>query len=107
MDGRDPPTDDEDADGLPDYWENQFFGNTWSQTGLGDADGDGLRNLQEYQLGTYPTNSNTLGRFIATQRLAANHVEITLQGEVGRAYRLEISDSLAAWRPLTTQTNST
>ena len=44
---------DADGDGLPDVWENQYFGNTY-QNGSGDADGDGLTNLQEYQLGFNP-----------------------------------------------------
>jgi hypothetical protein len=46
---------DGDGDGLPDWWENQYFGNTTSQSGGGDADGDGVNNLTEYQQGRDPT----------------------------------------------------
>ena len=45
---------DSDADGLPDWWEQQYFGNL-SHNGTEDADGDGLTNLQEYQQGRNPT----------------------------------------------------
>jgi subtilisin family serine protease len=46
---------DNDADGLPDGWEIQYFGDTTSQNGNGDPDGDGLTNLEEYQSGSNPT----------------------------------------------------
>lgn len=47
---------DSDGDGLPDWWEIQYFGNL-NQTAAGDADGDGLTNLDEYQQGRNPTKS--------------------------------------------------
>jgi hypothetical protein len=46
---------DNDSDGLPDSWETTYFGNTTSQNGSGDADGDGITNLQEYLNGTNPS----------------------------------------------------
>jgi Big-like domain-containing protein/beta-propeller repeat-containing protein/carboxypeptidase family protein/IPT/TIG domain-containing protein len=48
-----PPVD-VDGDGLPDSWEIQYFGNL-GQTALGDPDGDGLNNLQEFLHGRNPT----------------------------------------------------
>jgi hypothetical protein len=47
---------DVDADGLPDWWEVQYFGNL-NQGPNGDPDGDGITNLQEYQQGRNPTKS--------------------------------------------------
>ena len=44
---------DSDADGLPDRWEQQYFGNL-TQTGTGDYDGDGKTNAQELADGTSP-----------------------------------------------------
>ncbi len=38
---------DSDSDGLPDDWETFNFGNL-AQTAAGDADGDGVNNLSEY-----------------------------------------------------------
>jgi len=45
-------------DGMPDDWEIEYFGDT-NQEPEGDYDGDGLNNLEEYQLGTDPTNPDT------------------------------------------------
>jgi len=56
--GADEYVADTDGDGLPDYWEIQYFGDLAQGAG-GDFDGDGLTNLQEYQAGTDPTNSDT------------------------------------------------
>ncbi len=47
---------DTDADGLPDWWELQYFSNL-TQNATGDFDGDGVNNLQEYLAGTSPTNA--------------------------------------------------
>lgn len=45
---------DYDVDGMLDSWEIAYFGNITSQNGSGDADGDGLTNLEEYQIGFDP-----------------------------------------------------
>ena len=44
---------DLDQDGMADVWENQYFGNL-SRDGTGDYDGDGVRDLLEFLLGTDP-----------------------------------------------------
>jgi hypothetical protein len=51
---------DADGNGLPDLWEQHYFG----QTGVdpnADLDGDGLSNLQEYQRHTDPASSSSWG----------------------------------------------
>jgi hypothetical protein len=48
---------DSDRDGLPDDWETTYFGNTSSQSGVSDYDGDGFSNLQEYLNSTGPTSA--------------------------------------------------
>lgn len=45
---------DTDADGLPDEWEMQYFGNL-NQGPDDDPDGDGLTNIIEYRYGLNPT----------------------------------------------------
>ncbi len=45
---------DIDRDGLVDSWEIEHFGDLTSQSGADDADGDGLSNDQEENLGTDP-----------------------------------------------------
>ncbi|MFQ6127506.1 MAG: fibronectin type III domain-containing protein [Thermoplasmata archaeon] len=46
--------DDLDNDGLPDYWEEEYFSDL-REGALGDPDGDGLPNIVEYHDGTDPT----------------------------------------------------
>jgi hypothetical protein len=59
LDGRNCATDDNDNDGMPDCWEIAWFGNT-NQSASGDADNDGVSNLQEYLDGTNPTDPNSM-----------------------------------------------
>lgn len=51
---------DSDNDGLPDWWEINYFGNLL-QTAAGDADSDGLTNIQELYFTTNPALSDTNG----------------------------------------------
>jgi subtilisin family serine protease len=48
---------DDDNDGLPDAWEQKYFGNSANALPFADSDGDGLSNLQEYIAGTDPTSA--------------------------------------------------
>jgi hypothetical protein len=47
---------DTDADGLPNAWEQLYFGSL-AQTAAADPDGDGYSNLAEFQAGTSPVNA--------------------------------------------------
>ncbi|MBX7106992.1 MAG: hypothetical protein K1X57_23175, partial [Gemmataceae bacterium] len=49
---------DTDGDGLPDAWERLYFGGL-TETATGDKDGDGLTNLDEYNLATNPTKADS------------------------------------------------
>jgi Divergent InlB B-repeat domain len=49
---------DSNGNGIPDWWELHYFGNL-NQPALGDYDGDGVDNLDEYLEGTDPTNPNS------------------------------------------------
>lgn len=49
---------DSDGDGIPDDWEMFYFGNL-AQTATGDADGDGINNLAEYNADTHPAAATT------------------------------------------------
>ncbi|MEW6681845.1 MAG: FG-GAP-like repeat-containing protein, partial [Nitrospirota bacterium] len=54
---------DDDNDGLPDSWENQYLLDPEDATGSngasGDPDGDGATNLQEFQAGTDPQDPDS------------------------------------------------
>lgn len=59
---------DADNDGLPNSWEQQYSLDPFNGTGKngpnGDPDGDGFTNMQEFLLGTDPTNSASAFRII-------------------------------------------
>ena len=52
---------DTDGDGLPDAWEQTYFGDLTQGPGDDLPDQDGLTNLEEYQAGTDPTVADTDG----------------------------------------------
>lgn len=49
---------DSDGDGMPDWWETQYFGSTAANPN-DDPDGDGFKNWQEYIADTNPTNNDS------------------------------------------------
>lgn len=51
---------DSDGDGLPDAWEQQYFGNL-APTGSGDPDADQWTNAQEFAAGSDPLNGDEDG----------------------------------------------
>jgi hypothetical protein len=50
---------DSDGDGLPDWWESEYFGGLTNANAEIDTDDDGLTNNQEYAFGTSPTVADT------------------------------------------------
>ena len=52
---------DTDADGLPDRWEFEHYGDTTTAAPASDEEPDGLTNLDEYPLGTDPLDADTDG----------------------------------------------
>jgi hypothetical protein len=82
---------DADGNGLPDAWEQQYFGHTGVGTEA-DADNDGMSNLREYLAGTNPTNAASLFRL--TSALPVNNdvrVDWTTVG--GHGYVLQAATS--------------
>jgi len=74
-----PPNSDSDADGLPDAWEINYFGNL-SQSANGDPDSDGVSNGVEYKLGTNPTINDLPGTGI--------HYQYDSKGRIKKIYRI-------------------
>lgn len=55
------PAGDSDRDGMPDLWESQHGLDPKVNDTSEDLDGDGLTNLEEYQIGTGPDNTDSDG----------------------------------------------
>ena len=90
---------DSDADGMPDAWELQHFGNL-TTAGVGtDRDGDGQTDAAEYVAGTNP---NSAGDFFRVMGLTfqAGHTQVTIQFSSipGRNYRVEYTGNLTQWQ---------
>jgi hypothetical protein len=85
---------DSDFDGMPDDWElANGFNPNGSGDALLDADGDGLRNREEYLAGTDPRSGASSLRLTAV-RVGAS-VELVFQAVAGRTYTILASDALA------------
>ncbi|MFH0908258.1 MAG: choice-of-anchor Q domain-containing protein [bacterium] len=83
---------DSDGDGMRDTWEQQYFGSL-GETGMGDVDGDGQSNWEEYKVGTGPTNPNDA---LDQQGLEEADGMLTIRWLVaeGRQYRVTSSGTV-------------
>jgi len=90
---------DSDADGLPDDWENFYFGSLINGA-TNDVDGDGLKNLAEYQAGTIPTAATNFLTVLSIQR-ASNTTELHFPFAPGRAYSVRWTEDLQNWQTVT------
>jgi len=89
-------TDDQDANGLPDWWEELHFGGPTGTDPAADADGDGMTNWAEFIAGTNPLDSASVLRVIS---VAAEPAGFTLRFPTveGVVYRLLRSETLDSW----------
>jgi len=89
---------DTDMDGLPDWWELAYGGDTTSMVATVDLDGDFFTNLDEWFSDTNPTNSAS---FLDTAYSPPDSVLI-FHGSTNRQYQIEYRASLVdtneAWQ---------
>jgi hypothetical protein len=92
---------DQDGDGLPDVWEQTFFGGPAAADRNADSDGDGSLNREEYVAGTDPTDalsclridSFEVGRSIVTFSARSNHTyAIDYTDDLGSQPWLRLAD---------------
>lgn len=91
---------DTDNNGLPDAWEREHFGAIGQQADV-DSDGDGYSNLEEFTLGTKPSDGSSSLRV----EIEESNGSLTIKWEsvAGRGYYLYWSANAApdSWTRLT------
>jgi len=101
---REPGTfPDRDRDGLPDYWEQTYFGNTTNALPGADPEGDGVSNVVEYALGLNPIVADRSGLPTYRWNLVTATLDYTfLRLRPELTYTVECSTNLAVWTTLAT-----
>ncbi len=80
---------DGDGDGLPNQWENQYFGSTTVGNPYDDDDDDGFYNIEEFVAGTIPVlagGGNT--NYFRSASFAISGGTVGYPSMTGRLYRL-------------------
>lgn len=97
------PSEDTDADSLPDTWELWNFGTTIETYGTADSDLDGWVNADEYIADTDP-NDNTSTIAPLHIEYASPNLKLTLEAtSTARLYMIDYKSNLLGetWKPLT------
>lgn len=109
---------DDDADGMPDWWERRYFGGDTVALDVDDTDHDRARNADEFVMGTDPTNAASVlcveGVVPATP--STPYAVVTWRSAPGRTYSLHsytgsfvyasVTTNLLATPPLNTHTDT-
>jgi hypothetical protein len=91
--------DDENADGLPDNWQAQYWGNNpalWPSPNA-DSDGDGISNRLEFMAGTNPRDPNSALR--TSFVVAPQGPRLTWNTVPGQMYQVEQTSDFSTWVP--------
>ena len=96
---------DTDANGLPDWWELQYFGHLTGTNPNADPDHDGMSNLAEWLSGTNPTNASSALRLTAIPTNNPNAFVVKWPSVAGKYYWLERATNLLTGFNSMVQTN--
>jgi hypothetical protein len=86
---------DSDGDGMPDWWEDSYFGGRVAADADGHGDTDGTKNYDEYIAGTLPTDAGSVFELEAIYRVGSNTV-IRWSSVPGRLYDVKWSSNAVA-----------
>src|SRR5262249_39725807 len=95
---------DTDGNGLPDWWEQTYFGQLTGTNPSADPDHDGASNLQEFMADTIPTNAASR-LFINSVTRQSNGVSIFWSGGTQSRQYIQRKTTIAgtnAWVTLRT-----
>src|SRR6266404_494284 len=84
---------DSDGNGLPDWWEQQYFGTLTGTDPNADPDQDGANNRAEWLAGTNPLQTSSAFRILSVQRTNQD-VRITWNTVGGHNYTLQNAPGL-------------
>jgi hypothetical protein len=87
---------DGDNDGLPDDWENYYFGSLLPDANS-DPDGDGASNAAEYRAGTQPAVAGSVVRWLAIER-QAGVTELRFSATPNATGAIQWSEDLKRWQ---------
>ncbi|HEY5298294.1 MAG TPA: S8 family serine peptidase [Verrucomicrobiae bacterium] len=96
---------DTDGNGLPDWWELEYFGHLTGTDATADPDHDGENNLAEFLAGTNPTNSLSALSLNTPTLPSGNTFTLQWPSVAGRYYRLLRSTNLMTDFNMVVQTN--
>lgn len=100
------PFDDSNGNGIPDYWEDWYFGGFVDP--FADPDGDGMHNLSEYKAGTNPTDPNSRFAFIRIIPMPQGGITVEWSSVQDKFYTIQRSaDLLAGFTNLATSLPAT
>jgi hypothetical protein len=96
---------DTDGNGLPDWWEQIYFGRLTGTDPNADPDGDGASNLAEWLAGTNPTNATSCFRLAIPNTSPTNGFVVQWPSVAGKFYRVQRATNLLTGFNTLVQTN--
>lgn len=79
---------------IPDWWAIQYFGCATCVTASADSDHDGFSNVQEYWMGTDPTNALSDLSIIESVITESDYYNISWKSVGGKSYDIQYIDDL-------------
>lgn len=87
---------DRDTDGLPDFWETNYFGNPTNASAMADSDSDNMINRDEFIAGTNPLDPFSVLKLEPLSLGTGSGNVIQFTAASNRSYRVQFSPELDA-----------